>query len=164
MAYLTQRAGDRWELRESVATERGPRSRTLASFTRLTDDVLSAAEQRATKPFDPEAVRAAARRKAVPIELPPVERAARELAGLLAHGATVSPVLAGVLCDLLEISQPVRPSDAAQAAAQWLGASLADRAAALQDLLLLADALPMPTRDAHPTFPRLVSVGAKPGV
>jgi hypothetical protein len=158
MAYLTQRAGDRWELRESVTTERGPRSRTLASFTRLTDDVLLRAEQRATRPFDPEAVRAAARRKAVPFELPAAERAARELASLLSHGATVTPVMAGVLRDLLSPSHPVRPSDAAQSAVHWLGASLDDRADALEDLLLLADALPMPAREVHPTFPRLVSV------
>lgn len=158
MAYLTQRAPRRWELRESVKTERGPRSRTLATFDRLTDEVLRHAEQRATRPFDPESVRAAARRAAVPVELPAAERAARELTSLLAQGASITPAIAGVLRELLGESDPVRPSDSAQAAAQWVGASLQDRAAALEDLLLLADALPMPRREATPSFPRLQSL------
>lgn len=158
MAYLTQRAPQRWELRESIKTERGPRSRTLASFDRLTDDVLRHAEGRATRPFDPDAVRAAARRAAVPVELPAAERSARELTALLAQGATVTPAIAGVLLELLGQSAPIRPSDAAQAAAQWVGASLQDRAEALEDLLLLADALPMPRRDTAPSFPRLQSL------
>lgn len=160
MAYLTQRAPQRWELRESVTTDRGPRSRTLASFDRLTDEVLHHAEQRATRPFDPEAVRAAARKAAVPVELPAADRAARELTGLLAQGATVTPIIAGVLRELLGESGPIRPSDSAQAAAQWVGSSLEDRAHALEDVLLLADALPMPAREAHPTFPRLQSLAA----
>ncbi len=160
MAYLTQRGGHRWELRESVSTDRGPRSRTLASFERLTDDVLEHAASRATKPFDPDVIKAAARRSAVPVELPAAERAARELTALLAQGATVTPAIAGVLRELLGLSEPVRPSDAATAAAQWVGASLQDRADALEDLLLLADALPMPARDEHPSFPRLDSLAA----
>lgn len=163
MAYLTQRAPERWELRESVSTERGPRSRTLATFDRLTDDVLAHAQSRASKPFDPDAIRAAARRAAVPVELPAAERAARELTGLLAQGATVTPAIAGVLRELLGESEPIRPSDAAQAAAQWVGASLDDRAAALHDLLLLADALPMPYRAEAPEFPRLQSAPAPAG-
>ncbi|MEH3053444.1 MAG: hypothetical protein PGN13_05450 [Patulibacter minatonensis] len=163
MAYLTQRARGRWELRESVSTDRGPRSRTLASFDRLTDDVLHQAAQRATRPFDEAAVRADARRKAVPFELPPAERAARELAGLLAHGATVTPAIAGILRDLLDASTPRPPSDAARAAAEWIGTTPEDRAAALEDLLLLADALPMPKRAERPDFPRLISTaGGRP--
>lgn len=160
MAYLTQRAASRWELRESVSTDRGPRSRTLASFDRLTDDVLEHAASRATKPFDPAAIKAAARRSAVPVELPAAERAARELTALLAQGASVTPAIAGVLRELLDDSAPIRPSDAATAAAQWVGASLTDRAEALEDLLLLADALPMPRREEHPSFPRLQTLGA----
>lgn len=163
MAYLTQRAPERWELRESVSTARGPRSRTLATFDRLTDDVIAHALSRASKPFDPDVIRAAARRAAVPVDLPPAERAARELTGLLAQGATITPAIAGVLRELLGESAPIRPTDAAQAAAQWVGASASDRAAALHDLLLLADALPMPPRADELDFPRLQSAPTPAG-
>lgn len=157
MAYLTQRARGRWELRESVSTERGPRSRTLASFDRLTDEILAQAAARAERPLDIEAVRADARRKAVPLQLPPAEQTARELTALLANGAVVTPAIAGILRELLDDSHPIRPSDAAQAAAQWVGVSADERAHALEDLLLLADALPMPRRETEPAFPRLLS-------
>jgi hypothetical protein len=157
MAYLAQRARGRWELRESVSTTNGPRSRTLASFDQLTDDVLRKAAERATRPFDAAAVRESARRKGVIVALPPAERAARQLTGLLAQGATITPVLAGVLQTLLDDSTPIRPSHAAQSAAQWVGASADDRAHALEDLLLLADALPQRPRPRELTFPRLQS-------
>ena len=41
-------------------TPNGPRSRTLANFEQLTDKVLDTARQRASRPFDPDAVRASA--------------------------------------------------------------------------------------------------------
>jgi hypothetical protein len=57
VAYVVRRAHGRFEIRESVHTQRGPRARTLASFSLLTDDVLSAAAGRAQRPFDVERVR-----------------------------------------------------------------------------------------------------------
>lgn len=48
-------------------------------------------------------------------------------------------------------------SDAARAAAQWIGASLEKRGAALVDLLGLADALPFEIRSEEIGFPRLKS-------
>jgi hypothetical protein len=60
MAYVVARPKGRFEIRESVHTPKGPRARTLANFEQLTDKVLETARQRATRPFDPDAVRASA--------------------------------------------------------------------------------------------------------
>jgi hypothetical protein len=60
MAYVVGRPRGRYEIRESVHTSRGPRARTLANFAELTDKVIDKARQRASRPFDPDAVRASA--------------------------------------------------------------------------------------------------------
>ena len=60
MAYVVARPKGRFEIRESVHTPKGPRSRSLANFSNMTDAVLATAGRRATRPFDPDAVRAAA--------------------------------------------------------------------------------------------------------
>jgi hypothetical protein len=62
MAYVVARRGGRFEIRESVHTAKGPRSRTLAGFSILTEDILTAAALRAQRPFDAEAVIRSARR------------------------------------------------------------------------------------------------------
>ncbi len=64
MAYVVARPKGRFEIRESVHTAKGPRARSLAGFTRLTDEVLATAGRRATRPFDAEKVRASATRAA----------------------------------------------------------------------------------------------------
>ena len=51
-------------------TPKGPRARSLANFSLLTDSVLEAARARATRPFDVAAVRAAAGRAGAQVELP----------------------------------------------------------------------------------------------
>jgi hypothetical protein len=61
MAYVVARPKGRFEIRESVHTPKGPRARSLANFASLTDEVLERARRRASRPFDVEAVRAAAR-------------------------------------------------------------------------------------------------------
>jgi hypothetical protein len=66
MAYVVARPKGRFEIRESVHTPKGPRARSLAGFTLLTDEVLATAGRRATRPFDAEAVRASAARVAAP--------------------------------------------------------------------------------------------------
>ncbi len=66
MAYVVARPKGRFEIRESVHTPQGPRARSLAGFTRLTDKVLVTARRRASRPFDAEAVRASAARAAAP--------------------------------------------------------------------------------------------------
>jgi hypothetical protein len=60
MAFVVVRPRDRFEIRESVHTPKGPRARTLANFEQLTDKVLDTARQRASRPFDSDAVRASA--------------------------------------------------------------------------------------------------------
>jgi hypothetical protein len=71
MAYVVARPKGRFEIRESVHTPKGPRARSLANFSELSDDVLARARQRASRPFDAEAVRAAAARAAAaPREAP----------------------------------------------------------------------------------------------
>lgn len=62
MAYVVARPRGRFEIRESVHTDKGPRARTLASFKELTDEVLARARRRASRPFDPEVVRTRAAR------------------------------------------------------------------------------------------------------
>ena len=64
MAYVVARPKGRFEIRESVHTPKGPRARSLANFAQLSDEVLARARRRATRPFDAEAVRAAATRAA----------------------------------------------------------------------------------------------------
>ena len=64
MAYVVTRPKGRFEIRESVHTPKGPRARSLANFARFTDEVLERARRRASRPFDADAVRAAAQRAA----------------------------------------------------------------------------------------------------
>jgi hypothetical protein len=66
MAYVVARPRGRFEIRESVHTDKGPRARSLANFAHLSDEVLATARARASRPFDAEAVRASARRAGVP--------------------------------------------------------------------------------------------------
>jgi hypothetical protein len=62
MTYVVARRGGRFEIRESLHTANGPRSRTLAGFDVLTDDVLAAAARRARRPFDADATIRSGRR------------------------------------------------------------------------------------------------------
>jgi hypothetical protein len=64
MAYVVARPKGRFEIRESVHTPKGPRARSLANFAHFSDQVLERARRRASRPFDVEAVRAAAARVA----------------------------------------------------------------------------------------------------
>jgi hypothetical protein len=64
MAYVVARPKGRYEIRESVHTAKGPRARSLANFRQLSDEALDRARRRASRPFDTEAVRAAAERAA----------------------------------------------------------------------------------------------------
>ena len=66
MAYVVARPRGRFEIRESVHTPKGSRARSLARFTELSDEVLDKAGQRASRPFDADAVRASAARAGVP--------------------------------------------------------------------------------------------------
>jgi hypothetical protein len=67
MTYVVARPNERFEIRESVHTEKGPRARSLANFSLLTDEVLARAAGRATRPFDARAVLGAAQRAGAPM-------------------------------------------------------------------------------------------------
>lgn len=62
MAYVAARRNGRFEIRESVHTPRGPRARSLAGFSIMTDDVIARAARRASRPFDAATVIASGRR------------------------------------------------------------------------------------------------------
>jgi hypothetical protein len=64
MAFVVARPKGRFEIRESVHTPQGPRARSLANFKELDEEVLARARRRATRPFDTNAVRAAAAARA----------------------------------------------------------------------------------------------------
>jgi hypothetical protein len=69
MAYVAARKGGRFEIRESLHTAGGPRSRTLAGFRVLSEEALEAAARRAQRPFDREAVLRSARRAGARVQV-----------------------------------------------------------------------------------------------
>ena len=154
MAYLTKGKAKTWEIRESVSTRRGPRSRTLATFSELDDRVLTHAGARASKPLDRDDLCRQALTKGAPIAEPPASRAARTLLGEVARGRTLPPVLADLLAHAVGAPRST-PSAAARAAAEWLDADAKQRAEALEDLLLLADSVPARRRPETMSFPPL---------
>jgi hypothetical protein len=161
MAFVvpTKRGG--FEVRESRNTPAGPRSRTLATFREMSDEVIEKARSRAAKPPSAEQLRASAARVGAPLSAPPVDRAARETLRLVAGGERLDPMLRRLLLDALspqeERGQSATVSDAARSASQWIGVSPERRGEALRDLLELADALPIRVRSEEIGFPRLKS-------
>ena len=163
MAFIAHTKKGAFEIRESHATPKGPRSRTLASFKELDSGVLEKAQARATKPLIAEELREAALRAGAPVAPEPIDRAARELLGKLAKGQRPDPMLKRLLLDALESEdrsdRPSDPSatvsDAARSVSEWVGASPRERGDALADLLSLVDALPLRRRPETIGFPRL---------
>jgi hypothetical protein len=163
MAFIVPTRKGSFEIRESHSTPAGPRSRTLTTFTELTDDAIEKAQARSTKPLSAEELREAALRAGAPVAGPPVDRDARALLGKLAKGQRPDPMLKRLLLDALEnedrSDRPANPeatvSDAARSASEWVGASALERGEALADLLLLADALPLRRRPEKIGFPPL---------
>jgi hypothetical protein len=160
MAYVVSRPNGAWEIRESQRTERGPRSRTLASFRELTPEVIGRALERSTQGLTEDEVRALARRAGAPVPEAPIDAAAAELLRRLSLGEALRPDLRRLVADAIAPggeagSEPL--SDAARSAAAWLGAKAEERGRALRDLLLLADRFPAGRRKPRPPYPRLVS-------
>lgn len=177
MAFVTARKNGTWEIRESVSTPEGPRSRTLASFRTLSDEVIRHAQARAAKSLDKKDVRDAAHRAGAPVDLATADRAAGDLLRELADGHAPHPILRTLLIDALQEGPPARLGetrktwqetreeagvpqleelDNARASAAWLTRTPAERGATLEDLLMLADALPHDRRVGEPLrFPRL---------
>lgn len=155
--YVVPRRNGSWELRESVSTAAGPRSRTLASFRTLTPETVARARDRATAPVDPAAVRRAAARAGAPIAASDADAAAARLLEQLAGGRAPRPILRALVADALDGAEGPTPSDAARAVAPWVAASAGERGVALRDLLLLADRLPAPRTPPRRSFPRIAT-------
>jgi hypothetical protein len=158
MAFVVATKRGTFEIRESHNTPEGPRSRTLATFKELDDDVIAEASERADKVLDPEQLRDSARRAGAPIAAPPVDRAARELLAQLAKGKEPGPKLRHLLSSALgdEWRGPTTSPDSTRSAAEWIAASPQERGKTLEDLLLLADALPSGGRKGKALrFPKL---------
>jgi len=128
MAYVVARKGGRFEIRESLHTAGGPRSRTLAGFRVLTDQALDAAARRAQRPFDREAVVRSGRRAGARVQVASsgASRAhdrflagSRRMAATLAQpmppppGKDPGAVLLELLgfADAIRASQPLRPPE-----------------------------------------------------
>lgn len=159
MAFVVSRPAGRWEVRESASTPAGPRSRSLATFRVLTDDVLERAGARAATPFVPSAVLASARRAGAPVGESRADAAARALIVELARGRIPRPGLVRLLSNQLD---PLDPPELAAAAsiADQIATSDEDRGVALRDLLDLSDRLPPPRR-TELQFPGLRPIGAR---
>ena len=151
MAYVARRKNGRFEIRESVATPTGPRSRSLATFGSLTEDVLDRAAARAQTAFDRDAVRVAARRAGAEVARRPVDDLAARLLAELARGRHPTPALTDLLVAGLTSAKSVPDL------ALWIAASSGDRGAAVRDVLDLADAIPTRRRADHSEFPPLRS-------
>ena len=163
MAYLVRRSGNRVEIRESLHTPRGPRSRTLTRFRgALTPGALHEAASRATRPFDAAALVRRARALGIAVARGSSEPEARALLARLRRSDPLDPVIAGLLRHALENVPTSAPSDALADVAPWLGATAAERGAALRDLLDTYGtiAASRPPRRARPRvpFPRFSSL------
>jgi hypothetical protein len=165
MAFIVPTKKGGFEIRESGSTPAGPRSRTLATFKELSDETIEKAQARALKPPSAGELRQAALRAGAPVAPAPIDRAARELLGRLAKGERSDPMLKRLLLDALaDENRSDRPrdpsssvSDSARSVSEWVGVGAKERGEALEDLLLLADALPLRRRPETIGFPPLAS-------
>src|SRR5215218_10102060 len=149
MAYVVATKPGRFEVRESASTASGPRSRTLASFRELTDEVVQKVRERADKPPTAEELTRSALKAGAPVRGPELDQAARATLRLMASGGRPDPMLRRLLLDAL--------SDDDRSATQWVGVGAEERGNALRELLDLADALPVRLRPHEIGFPRLKS-------
>lgn len=161
MAFVVQRPKGVWELRSSIATPKGPRSRTLVSFRSLSADAVEQAVERSGGSLTPAEVRTAARRAGAPVALAATRQAAADLSQELSRGGGLPESWRRPLRDLLAGSagDPDSAADA-EAIADWAGADPARRGEALRQLLLLADAIGNRTRPGELAFPGL-STGSR---
>jgi len=159
MAFVVPTKRGEFEIRESRSTPKGPRSRTLATFRELSDEVIAKAQANAAKRPDAEELRDAARRAGAMVAPAPIDRAARELIAELGRGEHLDRGLRRMLVDLLAEAEKSRSAgDKMHSVAEWMSATPAERGTALVDLLLLADALPHSGRVGKPLeFPPLNS-------
>lgn len=148
MAYVVARRPGTWELRSSTFTPDGPRSRTLASFRVLTEEVIERAVRSSGGGLGCDDIRAAALRAGAPVAREAPLGTAAELIGELSRGACLPPRWRALLGALIP-GDGDAPTDSERAAAAWADASLDRRGAALWDLLLLADRIGSGRRPAR---------------
>ena len=147
MAYLVRRAGGKVQIRECVRTERGPRSRMLASFRGALDvHALDQAARRAVRPLDREDLIAKAMTMGVGWTSS-TSVAARQLLERLRRGRTLDPILVGLLKSSLSDMLETELADDLDEAADWVGTSDEERGSTLRGLLRLSDAI-VRSRDA----------------
>lgn len=166
MAYVVATKPGRFEVRESATTPKGPRSRTLASFREMTAETIEKVQAKSEKSPSAADLTHSALRAGAPVRGSDLDEAARETLRRIASGEQPDPKLRRLLIDALSGPSSETQtsgsksgiSDAARAAAQWVGVSSEDRAAALRELLELADALPIRLRPHEIGFPRLRSI------
>jgi hypothetical protein len=161
MAFVVPTKRGEFEVRESRSTPKGPRSRTLATFRELDDEVIERVRERAAKPPSAKDLRRAALRSGATVAPDPADRAARELIAELGRGNRPNPNLRHMLLGLLcgDGGNGVPPATAG-GLAEWMASTPRERGKTLIDLLLLADALPHSGRRGKPLeFPRLDSTG-----
>lgn len=159
MAFVVTRRDGRFEIRESIATSRGPRSRTLATFRELTDEVLDHAERRAERSFDRRRVEARALAAGACRDDRATARLGHALLEDLHQGGRLPPVLVDALTRCLA-GATTSALDSLPPLEDWIGSTARERGDALRDLLRLTDRLPPARRRGGMTFPRLSSARA----
>ena len=136
MAYVVATKPGRFEVRESISTPDGPRSRTLASFRELTDETIGKVQARSDKPPTADELTRLALKAGAPVRGSKLDEAASETLRRIASGEQPDPKLRRLLIDALSDQdrgdRPADPkglvSDAARAATQWIGVGAEDRA------------------------------------
>jgi len=150
MAYIVSRPNGSWEARESYRTPDGPRSRTLASFREFTPDVANLIAERSSAPIDLVELERKVVRAGAPVITSEADRAAASLLRQLALGGKPRSGLVSLLADEL--------GHEGERMKLWAGATQAERAEALAELLDLGEALPAPKSERRKEkFPRINS-------
>jgi hypothetical protein len=163
MTHIVRRRRARFEIRESLATPRGPRSRLLASFREpLTPDVIERAAARATRRFDRGALVRRARAAGIAVAPRRREPEVRALLARLHRPDPLDPALAALLRQKLGERPQTELPEALAEVAEWVGAGAEKRGAALRELLDLygriADSRPPPRQRQRRRFPRFSSL------
>jgi hypothetical protein len=164
MAYFTTRPSGAVQIRESIRTPNGPRSRVLATFTGpLTDEVLDLAKQNATKPLNTQDLIAKARATGIGWE-ETANQAAREVVKRLRRGQSLEPALVTLMKEALASMESLDLADELEDAADWLATSDAERGMTLKSLLRLGDAIERSRDSARqrvaPSYPQIDSKDA----
>ncbi len=137
MATVIQRADGRFEIRESLVTPKGPRSRTLAIFSSLSVGVLDRAQRRATRPFDRAMVRQRAMRIGAPWTGPSALAESRAVLAALASRELPATFVAALRESTASNDSDL--PDTIPSMLEWIGASDEQRGRALRELLRFAD-------------------------